>query len=72
MPVAGSGCGSGSLLATVNTAVRALLTAGETRDRIVEQGAEISAGTPEQFALFIKQEIAKWGRVVKAAGIRPE
>jgi tripartite-type tricarboxylate transporter receptor subunit TctC len=32
----------------------------------------VIGSTPEEFAAFIKSETAKWGRVIKAAGIKPE
>jgi tripartite-type tricarboxylate transporter receptor subunit TctC len=35
------------------------------------QGAEIAASTPEEFAAYLKSELAKWARVIKAAGIEP-
>ena len=28
--------------------------------------------TPEQFGDYLRAEVAKWGKVVKAAGIKPE
>ena len=36
------------------------------------QGLEAAGGTPEKFGAFIKSEIAKYAKVVKAAGIRAE
>jgi tripartite-type tricarboxylate transporter receptor subunit TctC len=36
------------------------------------QGAEPVPGTPAELAAFLAAEIAKWARVVKAAGITPE
>ena len=36
------------------------------------QGAEPVPGTPAELATFLAAEIAKWARVVKAAGITPE
>ena len=36
------------------------------------QGNELGGGTPEQFAAFIKVEADRWGKVVKAADIKPE
>ena len=36
------------------------------------QGLEAAGGTPEKFGVFIKSEIAKYAKVVKAAGIRAE
>lgn len=33
---------------------------------------ELIGSTPEQFAAYIKSEIAKWGKIVKAIGLRPD
>jgi tripartite-type tricarboxylate transporter receptor subunit TctC len=41
-------------------------------DRLVQDGAAPLPSTPEEFAAFIKSEIAKWAQVVKAANIRIE
>jgi tripartite-type tricarboxylate transporter receptor subunit TctC len=41
----------------------------ETRDNLMQQGAEPVASSPGQFAAFIKSESAKWSRVIKAAGL---
>jgi tripartite-type tricarboxylate transporter receptor subunit TctC len=41
----------------------------DVRDRLSVQGsAEIVGGSPEQLAAFMKGEIAKWARVIKASG----
>jgi tripartite-type tricarboxylate transporter receptor subunit TctC len=44
----------------------------EIREQIVASGAEPGGSRPEEFAAFVRAEIAKWGRVVKDAGIRLE
>ena len=36
------------------------------------RGAEAVTSTPEEFAAYIKKDVAKWARVVKEAGITPE
>ena len=41
-------------------------------ERIAVLGYEASTTTPQEFAAYIKAEIAKWGKVVKAAGIRAD
>ncbi len=41
----------------------------ETRENLIQQGAEPVASSPEQFAAFIKAEAAKWSKVIKAAGL---
>ena len=42
------------------------------RSRFASEGAEVVASTPDEFRKFIGNEIAKWGKVVKDAGIRIE
>ena len=51
--------------------VRAL-NAPEVRQRLQELGADAVGNTPEQYTVFIQNEIAKWGKVIKAAGIKGE
>jgi tripartite-type tricarboxylate transporter receptor subunit TctC len=43
--------------------------APDVRQQVADSGGEIVGGSPEQFAGFIRQEIAKWGKVIKDAGI---
>ncbi len=40
--------------------------------RLTDEGGDVIAGTPEQFATYIRTELAKWSRVVKAANVRAE
>ncbi|HWI14491.1 MAG TPA: tripartite tricarboxylate transporter substrate binding protein [Burkholderiales bacterium] len=44
----------------------------DARKQLAEQGYEPAGTTPEQFAAFIRTEIAKWSKVVKAAHITVE
>jgi tripartite-type tricarboxylate transporter receptor subunit TctC len=44
----------------------------EVRDRMAAEGADFVGDTPEQFTAFIRSEIDKWGRAVRASGARPE
>jgi tripartite-type tricarboxylate transporter receptor subunit TctC len=41
----------------------------EIKDRLAGEGSTVVGSTPEQFAAFLKAEMAKAARVVKAAGI---
>ena len=56
----------------VHAGVVKALQSPEVKDRLVGDGAEPVGSTPEQFAAFIRVEIAKWGKVIKAAGIKAE
>ena len=49
--------------------VRALQTP-DLRARLLDQGAEPVGNTPEQYTAFMQNEIAKWAKVIKAAGIK--
>lgn len=44
----------------------------ETRTKIGEQGADIVTSTPEQFAAYIRGETAKWARLIREVGVKPE
>jgi len=44
----------------------------EVRENLLRQGTDIVASTPARFAQVIREDIATWTRVVKAAGIRAD
>jgi tripartite-type tricarboxylate transporter receptor subunit TctC len=44
----------------------------ETRERMKSLGAVIVGDTPEAFAAFLKKDYEHWGRVIKAADIKPQ
>lgn len=48
------------------------LKAKDLRDKLATQGDEPVGSTPSAFAGYIRGEIAKWTKVVRAAGISPE
>ena len=56
------------LVKLINTEVVRAINSPAVRERYAAMGAEPVGNTPEQFANFIKSEIAKWTRVVKASG----
>ncbi|NDG39349.1 MAG: tripartite tricarboxylate transporter substrate binding protein [Betaproteobacteria bacterium] len=59
-------------LARLNKAFVAALDAPETKTRMTQLMAEPSPSTPDQFAAFVKTELAKYGPVVKASGAKVE
>ena len=42
------------------------------REQLLKMGFEIIPNTPEEYAAFLKQEHARWGRVVKDLGLKAE
>ncbi len=51
--------------------VRAL-RAPDVKDRLTNEGLEVVAGTPEEFAAYIRSDTEKWTAVIRAAGIKPQ
>ncbi len=48
------------------------IQAPDIRDRMSAEGATFVGDTSEQFSAFIRTEIVKWGKAVKASGAKPE
>ena len=53
-----------------NAEVTRIMQSAEIQARLLNEGARFSPNTPEQFAAFVKSEIAKWAPIVKASGAR--
>ncbi|MGZ5143180.1 MAG: tripartite tricarboxylate transporter substrate-binding protein [Burkholderiales bacterium] len=60
------------IVAWIHTSVARALRSEDVRERLKSDGAEPVGSTPSEFALFIRAEIAKWGKVIKAAKITAE
>ena len=56
----------------LHQAMIASLAHPEVRERLLKQGYEIHASSGEEYAAYMKNEIARWTPIVKAAGIRME
>ncbi len=56
----------------VNSALVETLRATKVKEILVSSGAEAAGNSPDELARFLRAEIVKWGKVVKAAGIKPE
>jgi tripartite-type tricarboxylate transporter receptor subunit TctC len=50
----------------------AVLRLTETRDRLRDLGYETVGSTPSEFDAFIKRELARWAKVIRSAGIKPQ
>jgi tripartite-type tricarboxylate transporter receptor subunit TctC len=56
----------------LNAEIVKILTSAEVRERFGKAGVEVVAGTPEQFGVFLKSEVARWAKVVQEAGIKAD
>lgn len=57
-----------NLVMKVNRDIAAVLDSPDMKDRLGKLGAEPSPQSPEEFARFVRAEIAKWAKVVKESG----
>jgi tripartite-type tricarboxylate transporter receptor subunit TctC len=58
------------LIQRVHAEITTALRSNEVADKLTAEGAEVVASTPQQFRDFIRGDIAKWAKVVKAAGMK--
>ncbi len=59
------------VIAKLHKAAVDALNSAEVKDKLAPQGAILVGNTPEEFAAYIQSETDKWGKVAKAAGIKP-
>jgi len=62
----------GAAVARLHEGVVKILADAAVREKLADQGFEPVGDSPGEFAAYIKSEIAKWGKVIRDAGIRPE
>jgi len=61
-----------AVVARLNGELVKVLRSPDVKERLAGQGADPAGGSPEEFSAFLKEEIAKWGKVVRGAGISAE
>jgi tripartite-type tricarboxylate transporter receptor subunit TctC len=58
-----------AIIARLNAEVSKALQAPEVRQQFASTGTDAVTSTPEEFGAFVKNEIEKWARVVREAGV---
>jgi tripartite-type tricarboxylate transporter receptor subunit TctC len=61
-----------ALVSRLNSEIVAILKQPEMEKRLLAEGVDIVAGSPEAFDRLLKAETARWGKVIKQAGIKGE
>lgn len=61
-----------AVTARVNAALVKVLESPAIKEKLMAQGAEAAPSTPAEFDRVIKDELAKWEYVIRAANIKPE
>jgi tripartite-type tricarboxylate transporter receptor subunit TctC len=59
-----------AVIAKLNAEGNRLLRSPDVVERFALQGIDVIGGSPAQFAAFIRQDVAKYAKLVKTAGIR--
>ena len=60
------------VVARLNAELVRMMRAPDLIEKLAGIGTEPLTSTPEEFVEFIRQEIAKWGKVVREAGLKAE
>jgi tripartite-type tricarboxylate transporter receptor subunit TctC len=60
------------IVTRLNREIASILAIPDLKARFNNDGAEIVAASPEAFGAHINSELAKWSRVIKEAGIKPQ
>jgi tripartite-type tricarboxylate transporter receptor subunit TctC len=61
---------SRELLMRINGDVIKILNQADAKERLAQQGIDRVGNTPDEAAAYVKSEIVKWAKVIKAANIR--
>jgi tripartite-type tricarboxylate transporter receptor subunit TctC len=59
-----------AVLTRLHAALLQALTSPEMRRQFTNQGAEVVANTPAEFSAFLRDEVAKWNKVIRDSGAR--
>ncbi len=59
-----------AIIAKLNAALRAALADADVKQKLVKTGAVPTPSTPEEFARFLRDELARWGKVIREKGIK--
>jgi tripartite-type tricarboxylate transporter receptor subunit TctC len=60
------------IVVKLSTELRKIIETPEVKQQIAATGFEAFSSTPEELDEFVKQQLMKWGQMIKEAGIQPE
>lgn len=63
---------SKEIIARLHAEAVKVMALPDVKDRLFNAGFEVVTSNPEQFAAFTRSEIQKWGKLVKATGLKIE
>ena len=60
------------IIARLHAETLKVMALPDVKDRLFKAGFEVVTSTPEQFGAFTRDEIQKWGKLVKATGLKAD
>jgi tripartite-type tricarboxylate transporter receptor subunit TctC len=60
------------IVAKLNAEIVRSLSKPEVKEQLFKQGLEAQTGSPEEFTKFVRAEVAKMAKIIKASGAKPE
>jgi len=61
-----------AVVAQINAEIAKILNAAEVKAKLVPQGMDITTGSPRELAQIIQADYARWGKLIREAGVKPE
>jgi tripartite-type tricarboxylate transporter receptor subunit TctC len=61
-----------AIVTKVNADVGAVMSAAEVKSRLAVQGLDVETSTPQALARLIREDYERWGKVIRATGIRAD
>ena len=61
-----------AIIKKLNREISVVMKMPALRERFAAEGVEAGGMSPEELAAMLRSEIAKWSKVVRQAGIKPE
>jgi tripartite-type tricarboxylate transporter receptor subunit TctC len=61
-----------AIVAKLNAEVAKIVNRPETREEWAKQGASAMAMPPDDFSKYVAADIAKWEKVIKVSGAKPD
>ena len=63
---------SRDIIVKLNAEITKALSKPEVREQLFKQGLEAQTSTPEEFTQYVRAEVAKMAKIIKASGAKPE
>jgi tripartite-type tricarboxylate transporter receptor subunit TctC len=61
-----------AIVSQLNGVTARILEAPALKEQLAGQGIEAASSSPSEFGAYLKSEVAKWGKVIKAGDIKPD